>query len=53
LGSDQAVRFFLRNFAGSELKLRTPSFLIGANGFNIGMRRRIGMLALPYKEEFS
>src|SRR5688572_13675576 len=50
LGSDQAVRPFLRNFAGSEAKRRTSIFLICPNGFSMGMEGRIGMLASPYKE---
>src|SRR5918992_5338440 len=53
LGSDHAVRFLLRYFAGSDVKRRTSIFRICSNGLNTGMRRRIRVLTRPYKEEFS
>src|ERR1041385_7980436 len=49
LGSDQAVRRFLRSLAGSDVNGRTSIFLMAWNGLIIlasplGMRRRIRVL---------
>src|SRR5688572_9416666 len=38
LGSDQAVRFLLRYFAGSEAKRRTSIFLVCWNGLSMECR---------------
>src|SRR5262245_29455047 len=51
LGSDHAVRRFLRKLAGSEVQRRAGTFFIAWKGFSIGMRRRIGVFTTPYKED--